>query len=58
MAPDESSQQAAGLVGADPAQLSNLGTGDPAVFVYVLQHHLRLLQRLESPLAHVRSLVA
>src|SRR5690606_32058298 len=46
------------LVCRQPTELRHLGSGDPSVSFDVLQHHLFLLQRFESPLAHVRGLVA
>ena len=35
------------------AEFSCVATGDPAVRSHVLKHELILLQRLESPLAHI-----
>jgi hypothetical protein len=54
---DQARQQPAGLVGTEPAEIGHFGTGNPAVFGNVLQHHLLLLQRFEPALTNVSGLV-
>ena len=49
----QSSQNPARLLRMNLAELSCVATGDPAVRSHVLKHELILLQRLESPLAHI-----